>query len=240
MAEKNIVTPGEKQEKRQEKKHAPKRTALICIAAVLLLLAISIPLTFIDYDALFLKISEKHGKEEIIYYPADYQSPIFENEEYRSHFGEDMTVKIKEDGFAEYAYPFTDMASAEEVAEKLQDYKNGAGVLGKYFYALLCGCDEPEEQKNFLGLFAEEYRKELPRSFPPQKVYNIRLEYCGDYEYEGEKTKRWRVSYEVVRNDGTVLNFSDSRDGGEAWFLVREGTEDADEIRMIAKIKYMN
>ena len=152
-----------------------------------------------------------------------------------------MTVTVNADGIASYSYPFADTASAKEAFAQLDAYNGGAGTLGDYFYALLTGCDSRAEQQDFRALFTKEAQKDLPLSFPPQKIYNIRVVYAGTYDYEGQKHERWRVSLEVVRNDGSALAWLPARDGGEAWFLLRDdGPETGFKIALISPIKSAN
>ena len=218
------------------------------LLAVLLLAAILIPLSFVNWNALF----HPARYEEIEYYDPDYRGDIFENEEYLSHLGKELSVTVCTPGEVEYNHPFTDRESAEAVFAEIGSYGRGAGTIGAYLSALMNGCDTPAEQKVFRALFAEDYKifggkgrvsaketsSELPLSFPPQKIYNVRLDYAGKYEHEGKTTDRWKVSIDVVKNDGTVLNYFGARDGGEAWFLVSE--EETPRIVLISGIIPMN
>ena len=226
---------GEKQQKPPKNR---KRKALIFLIVLLAAAAVILPLTFVNYDALFQKLT---GREEtkITYYPADYESDIFQSEEYLSHIGADLTVTVNADGIGAYTYPFTDMESAAEAFGQLEAYNCGAGTLGKYLLALMTGCDSRAEQTAYKELFFPEAQTDLPLSFPPQKIYNIKLIYAGTYDYEGAQHERWKVSLEVVRNDGSALSWLPARDGGEGWFLLRED-ENGFKIALIAPIGSMN
>ncbi len=213
-----------------------KKRAVIFGTVILVLLVVTTALSSVDYNRLFEKIAEK-DRTDVVYFPPEYGADIFENEEYMSHVGSDMAVRIRADGIAEYTYPFSDLETARQAFGELENYGYGAGVLGRYFCALLSGCISERELRAFYDLFSEEYENELPISFPPQKIYGIKVEYWGKYEYEDRLTDRWRVSYEIVRNDGTVLNFNDSRDGGEAWFLLEESSEGNYRISVINGIR---
>ena len=227
--------PGNKQPKPPKNR---KRKALIFLIVLLVAAAVILPLTFVNYDALFKKLTGRE-EQQIIYYPADYESDIFQSEEYLSHIGADMTVTVNADGIGAYTYPFTDTESAAEAFGALDAYNNGAGTLGKYLQALLTGCDSRAERENFITLFFPDAQKDQPLSFPPQKIYNIRLVYSGVYEYEGQQHDLWKVSLEVVRNDGLALSWLSARDGGEGWFLLRDGGEGY-RIALISPILPMN
>ena len=227
--------PGEKQQKPPKNR---KMGALIFLIVLLVAAAVILPLTMVNYDALFKKLA---GREEtkITYYPADYESDIFQNEEYLSHLGADLAVTVNADGIGAYTYPFTDMESAAEAFGQLEAYNCGAGTLGKYLLALMTGCDSRAERENFRALFFSDAQKDLPDSFPPQKIYGIKLIYAGTYDYEGVQHERWKVSLEVVRNDGSSLSWLSARDGGEGWFLLRDDGSGF-KIALIAPVLGMN
>ena len=212
------------------KRGRSKKGAVILIAVVLCLLVVVCALAAVDFDAIKDKMFEDTGKVE--YYQPVYGENVWENEEYLAHAYAAMKIGVCEDGFFTAEYPFGDADSAQEAFEKAGEHQNGASVLAKYFYSLLCGCDTPAQKTRFKELFCKEFlikrgRSQLPGGFTCQKIYDLQFVYQGEEaSYDGTATCQvWMVSYRIVRNDGTVLNYSSGLDNGQARFFVEETAE---------------
>ena len=214
------------------KRKRSKKGAIIFIAVLLALLALSLPLLFLDIDDLF----ERAPVREIKYYPADFTNSIWDSEEYASYFP--LYLRICEDGFANYeTTPFSNIEEAKISFADAEKYQHGASAIANYFYATLVGCDSVEEEKAFRALFTEDYEDGIPTFFPGQKVYNIQMFYEG----QGDGgTEIWKVSFDIVKNDGTVFNYTGARDGGNARFFLKSGTDGVYRISDIVGIVKVN
>lgn len=225
----------------KSKKMGKRKPALIFIAVLLILLAIGIPLCFVDFNALFSTLPKER---EIQYYDEDYRENIWENEEYLGHMP--LSVRIKVDGASSLVYYFEDMASAEETFKSLTDYGSGSDVLAEYFLAMLRGGRSKQNVDAYKALFTQECRTALPdlfpNRFPPQKVYDISLTLnsTSTDTATAVSSAEWAVSFNVVRNDGSVLNYTGARDGGEARFLLKRMPGGDYLIEEIRGIQYLN
>lgn len=207
-----------------------KKGAVILIAVILVALVVVCALAAVDFDAIKDGLFKDTGRTD--YYQPVYGENIWENHEYMSHAFAAMKIGVCEDGFFSDEYAFGDADSAEEAFERAGSHQYGAEVLADYFYALLCGCDTPAEKSRFRDLFSVEFqinrgKSELPGGFTCQKIYDLRFDYQGEeIGYDGTTTCQvWLVSYRIVRNDGTVLNYSSGLDHGQARFYVEETAE---------------
>lgn len=217
-------------EQKGKKRGRSKKGALILLALLLVMLVALCALAAVDFDAIKDSIFKDTGK--VNYYQPIYGENIWENEEYMSHAFAAMKISVCEDGFFFDEYAFGDADSAEEAFAQAGKHQNGAAVLSDYFYALLNGCDTPGEKARFKALFSEEFqinrgKSELPGGFTCQKIYDLQFQYMGEeIGYDGVTLcQAWMVSYRIVRNDGTVLNYSSGLDNGQARFYVEETSE---------------
>lgn len=205
--------PEEKEPPQKADKGRKKRLALIFILSMLLLLAITLPLLFLDFgevkDRLF-----PVKKQEIHYCAPDYQSNIWTDESYLKILGQKGYLEL-EGGLKFY---FRNQESAEEALSQLAQETHGGAVLSAYLNNLLTGAEGETIQK-FYALFSPAYEGTLPNRFPMQKLYGIRLEYQGTNDRQFEE---WIVSFSILENDGTVVRYLASRDEGEARFVLEE------------------
>ena len=229
----------------EERRPRSKKGALTVLTVVLVLLVVVSALAAVDYDSLFGKVlGGKLPQPE--YYEPDYFENIFENREYMQYAFSEMRIAVKEEGGYSTNYTFGDSESAEEAFLKAGAHKYGARALSDYFYTLLNGCNTPAERGRFHAQFSDTYRilgKEdsAPGAFPAQKVYDLHFEYQGEKEaFDGTLCYHWLVSYRVVRNDGTVLNYSSSADGGQARFFVEAMADGSYRIKEIVGIFKVN
>lgn len=248
MEEKNFEEVREPEAEKTAQSGRPrgrnKKVAMILIVVVLVLLVVVCALAAVDYDAIRDGLFKDSVKVD--YYPPVYGENIWENEEYMSHAYAAMKISVCEDGFFSADYAFGDADSAEEAFEKAGSHQYGAKAIADYFYSLMNGCDTPAEKTRFRELFSQEYRinrgkVSLPGGFTRQKVYEIRMEYLGETVCFDETTacRSWLVSYRIVNNDGTVLNYSSGLDHGQARFLIEE-TPDGPLIKEIIGIYQVN
>ncbi|MBQ8398552.1 MAG: hypothetical protein IJX08_01155 [Clostridia bacterium] len=232
-------------DKAQDKKRAKIVLLIILIALVVVLALVSV----------VSALGEGFGKKgifsdpskNIVYDEPDYHSNIWQDGEYMKHAYGAMAVNVCADGFITEKFAFGDEESALEAFEKAKNYEDGAAALSDYFYALLCGSDSPGEQKRFETLFCSEYRVSgkingSVATFPPQKIYDLYFSYEGTALCYDEQTSchKWKVSYKIVKNDGTVLNYSSGKDSGEAYFYVEETGRDQFAIKEIVGIYRVN
>jgi hypothetical protein len=222
-----------------------KKGVLILLAVVLAALLLVAALIAVDFEALF-GMSNDDLLKRPDYYEADYNENIFENEEYMKHAFSGMKISVKEEGNYSKVYPFGDRESAEEAFGEAAGHKYGAGVLSDYFYTLLNGCNTKGKRERFFALFAEDYRivgekNSAPGTFPQQKIYDLYFEYVGESAaYDGTVCYEWYVSYRVIRNDGTVLNYSSGLDNGQARFFVELQEDGSYRIKEIVGIFQLN
>ncbi len=222
-----------------------KKSAVILLAVLLALLAVVGALATIDYDSLFDKVI---ARPPVNYYEPAIGENIWENEEYMAFtYGSMLSVNVCEDGFFSNMYTFEDAESAEEAFEKAGKHQNGMSVLSDYFYTLLCGCDTPAEKSRFKALFSEEFqinrgKRQLAGAFPAQKIYDLHFDYVGEDLCYDKQTSCyvWLVSYRIVRNDGTVLNYSSGLEHGKARFYVEQRSDGGYSIKEIVGIDQVN
>lgn len=234
----------------QADKAQDKKRAKIVLLIILIALAVVLALVSV-VSALGEGLGEKgifsDPSKNIVYDEPDYLSNIWQDGEYMKHAYGAMAVNVCADGFVTEKFAFGDAESAETAFESVKEFENGASVLSDYFYALLCGSDNPGEQKRFGELFSSEYRVSgkingSAKTFPAQKVYDLYFYYEGTDLCYDEKTSchKWRVTYKIVKNDGTVLNYSSSKDSGEAYFYIEENGTDNYSIKEIVGIYRVN
>lgn len=149
--------PEEKEAPQNADKGRKKRLALIFILSMLLLLAITLPLLFLDFgevkDRLF-----PVKKQEIHYCAPDYQSHIWTDESYLKILGQKGYLEL-EGGLKFY---FRDQESAQEALSQLAQETHGGAVLSAYLNNLLTGAEGEAIQK-FYALFSPPM-KELCRT----------------------------------------------------------------------------
>ena len=205
-------------EKTDEAKAKRKRKVLIFVLALLVLAALMLPLLFVSYDDVRDVFIDGRNNNKIQYVSADYQTDIWTSDAYN---GKNVrkALYFNVDG-SSGEHLFHDMQSAKEVFALLDDLPFGADTLGRYFIFLLEGLDESGTE-SFKSLFSAGYDRSLPRKFPPQKVCNVYLEY-DTKRYTGDGKYLWRVSFEVINNDGLAVDYLQYRDNGSAWFTLKE------------------
>lgn len=222
-----------------------KKTAFVVVTVILAALVVVAALAAVDYDAILGRITGSKLPTPQ-YYEPDYNENIFENKEYMQYAYAEMQIAVKEEGNYSKVYPFGDSDSAEEAFGKAGEHRYGAGVLSDYFYTLLRGCNSKAKRERFFGLFSEEYQikgkeNSAPGAFPAQKIYDLYFEYRGEEKaYDGTPCYQWYVSYKIVRNDGTVLNYSSGADGGEARFYLEQLPDGSCRIKEIVGIFKLN
>jgi hypothetical protein len=215
------------------------------LAVVLAALLLVTALIAVDFEALF-GMSNDDLLKRPDYYEADYNENIFENEEYMKHAFSGMKISVKEEGNYSKVYPFGDRESAEEAFGEAAGHKYGARALSDYFYTLLNGCNTKGKRERFFALFSKDYRivgekNSAPGTFPQQKIYDLYFEYVGESAaYDGTVCYEWYVSYRVIRNDGTVLNYSSGLDNGQARFFVELQEDGSYRIKEIVGIFQLN
>ena len=234
---------GENRSPKEEGRRS-KKGAIILISVILGMLVVVSALAAVDFDALGGTIFDER---EEVYYDPIYGEDIWSNEEYMQHAFYDMRISVDEGEGYVSEYSFGDADSAAEAFLAVANRPNGAKALSDYFYALLNGADTSGEKMRFRALFSENYRinrgkSELPGGFTRQKVYDLKFEYLGqDVSFDGESTCYcWLVDYRVVRNDGTVLNYSSGVDGGQARFFVEPTADGGFLIKEIIGIYRVN
>lgn len=207
-----ISPEGNEQPQNVEKKRK-KRLALIFILSMLLMLAITLPLLFLDFGEVKERLFPIK-RQEIHYCAPDYQSNIWTEKNY-------LTV-LQQKGYLELEgglrFYFQDKESAEEALSQLAQENHGGEVLSAYLSSLLAGAERDAIQK-FYSLFSPSYEGTLPNRFPMQKLYGIHLKYQG---MNDQQLEEWIVSFSILENDGTVVRYLSSRDEGEARFVLEE------------------
>ena len=191
-----------------------KRRALIVILAILIAAAIAIPLTMINYSDVHDLIVGAN-KKDILYCAADYNEDIWANEDYIGS-KTDKSVKAEGSGIA-FDRSFYDQSSALATFEALSALPDGGEVLGRYFTFLISGLDRTGKE-DFAALFTSGFTRALPARFPAQKLCHIEL-LCRGYDPE-TGLYEWRVYFEVMNNDGTVVDYFENRDNGSARFFI--------------------
>lgn len=250
MEEKNtaeVIEGVKRQEpvRKDDARAGNKKRAMVLVTVVLVALVVVSALAAVDYDALFGRVFDQKLPEPE-YAEPDYHENIFENREYMQHAFSGMQVFVSEEGGYSINYAFGDSESAEEAFLKAGAHKYGAKALSDYFYTLLQGCNTPGEKGRFHALFSESYRilgkeNSAPGAFPAQKIYDLHFECLGEKEaYDGTRCYHWLVSYRVIRNDGTVLNYSSSADGGQARFFVEPMADGSYRIKEIVGVFKVN
>ncbi len=241
----NLYNDAEQSDKAKNKKRAKIVLFVILIALVVVLALVSVVSALENAFGKTGMFSDP--SKNIVYEEPDYLSNIWKDGEYMKHAYGAMAINICADGFMTEKIAFGDEESAQAAFEQMKEYEDGASVLSDYFYTLLCGCDSPGEQKRFGTLFASEYRvlgkiNKAPKTFPAQKIYDLRFTYEGMALCYDEKTQchQWKVSYKIVKNDGTVLNYSSSKDSGEARFYVQEIGNEQFVIKEIVGVYRVN
>ena len=154
------------------------------------------------------------GKNYINYYKPDYETDIFEDEDYLAKNRTIQYVIPTESGKTSIVLDEYDYLALDE----------GQRFFVDYFYTVTNGnCDE------YHGMFTEEYKanpkgfEKSPsgRVFPMQRIYDISVTVLAksnpkdaSYVYNGESAVFgiYEVSYKILKNDGEFR--ADLADGG--------------------------
>ena len=190
-------------ENKKEKKGLSKKSSIIIISILGVLLVVLALLNSLDFDKIFNDMFNK-GEETPAYnyffYEPDYETDILEDEEYLEL---DRTIS------------YTEGAVTYRVADL--DNFFGTAVLEDYFDALING-----DAKAYEVLFTDEYKinNDIPKKFPQQRLYNITVERSTepytfkesdlDGKYTGVIRYVYTVRYMIQYNTGTIRNDIDS------------------------------
>lgn len=191
MAEKKIKQESVSSHKTKQK----KRLIILFVISVVIMIVLTV-LNNIDFDALLDKITEKDNDREhdIFFFDPDYESNIFENEEYLS---KNRLINYSDGALT---YPLIDK---DDIA--------AAGGCGEFFikyFDLLTKGDAEE----YNALFTPEYYtegNEPLKQFTMQKIYNITAELIFSQtitekgNHHGDTLYCFKVSYCIMQNDGT-------------------------------------
>lgn len=147
---------------------------------------------------------EIDGKSYINYYEADYESNIFEDQDY-----------LKKDRTIKYKVP-TETGGISIVLDEYEydELTEGQRFFVSYFDAVISGNTE-----RYHKIFAKEYTenpggfeiKPLDRTFPMQRIYDIKITELGrtnpndkSYVYGSKPAVFgvYEVSYKIMKNDG--------------------------------------
>lgn len=166
-----------------------KKIIVIVIAAMLVFsLAALTVLNYVDFDSL---LAPRDGhKTPIVFYPPNYEENIFENEEY-----------LEKNRYIKYTEgPVSVLIVDGDYAQ----YGEAVALLARYLDAIISG-----DAETYASFFSESYKKSvaLPDKFTMQKLYDIEIKKLSAAEGEdAQGTYRryvYRVSYMIMRNDGT-------------------------------------
>ncbi len=175
--------------KESDKKKVKKIIAVLAAIAVLSALILLVIELLPDG-----KNSKKDERELYFFYPADYESDIFENEEFLK---KNRNIKYISSGLS-VSY---DIESFSKLGE-------AQAFLADYFSALWQG-DEDRLNEMFTKEYFED--EEPYGDITMQKIYNISVEDLGSSDTGTDTTTYYfSITYMIMENDGTFRRDLDS------------------------------
>ena len=172
-----------------QKKQKKKKIVIIVIAAMLVFMFAALTLlNYVDFDRLLIHRDDR--RSTFVFYPPNYEENIFENAEYLEknryikYTDGPVSVLIIDNDFTEYGRAFE--------------------LIAQYINAIIHG-----DAETYASFFSENLKKtiELPEKFTMQKLYDIEIEKLSVTEGEDERGEYrrhiYRISYMIMRNDGT-------------------------------------
>jgi len=163
----------------------------VIVGLLIVLSGINLILQNVSYSIINTPPTETQ-KRYYYFYPADYDVNIFEDEEYlgKNRYIEykrgAVSVLITNDNFDEYGRPLV--------------------FFNEYFNAVING-----DVEKYNAFFSEDYKNEDNKrfeGFTMQRIYNITVELLSETvieegKYYGYNRYIFKVSYMILRNDGT-------------------------------------
>ena len=168
----------------KDKQKLKKTIKKVIIALVSVTLILCCVIVAIDFFTPKIGFSEK--KEDIFYFPVDYEENIFDDKVYMH--------KQRDVWFNSYG---TSVCVNEE---NYNSQSTEARFFYDYFKAVING--DYETHKTF---FAKSFFKKhyIPEKFTMQKIYDIEISALTSDIIDGVATETFKLSYKIYENNGT-------------------------------------